>query len=204
MQSAPGICRDGRTRPHCRFRHGWRAACRSCCGLRWSHAGDGSDLPWRYSRMTSPRVFVRTLVALAITCVAASPSISDDASTSPFQPHVDMKTFMEHVLGPAAAIIWRVNGVVIDEKGEHDLSPKSDDDWEQIVSGAATLAEAANALMIPQRVPDAAWNPYVKKLADAADKAYRAAEAHDLKSVSEVSDQLDGICAACHRHYGLE
>jgi hypothetical protein len=155
--------------------------------------------------MISTRVFARTVIALAMACVAVSPSISDDAaSTSPFQPHVDMKTFMQHVLGPAAAIIWKVNGVVIDEKGEHDLSPKSDDDWERIVSGAATLAEATNALMIPQRARDPAWNPYVKKLADAADKAYRAAEAHDLKSISEVSDRLDGICAACHRHYGLE
>jgi hypothetical protein len=146
-----------------------------------------------------------TIVAFVMACVAASPSISDDAvPISPYQVHVDMKTFMEHVLGPAAAIIWKVNGLVIDDKGEHDLSPKSDDDWEQIVSGAATLAEATNALMIPQRARDQDWNRYVKKLAEAADKAYRAAEAHDLKSVSEVSDQLDGICAACHRHYGLE
>ena len=125
-------------------------------------------------------------------------------ATPPFQPHVDMKTFMEHVLTPAATVIWRVNGFVIDAKGEHDLSPKSDADWEQVVSGAATLAEATNALMIPQRALDPEWNGYVKKPADAADKAYRAAEAHDLKSVSEVSDQLDGICAVCHRHYGLE
>ena len=149
--------------------------------------------------------FLGAVIAVVITCVAASPSASDDAApVSPFQPHVDMKTFMEHVLSPAAAIIWKVNGLVIDEKGEHDLSPKSDDDWEQVVSGAATLAEATNALMIPQRARDGDWNPYVKKLADAASKAYRAAEAHDLKSVSEVGDQLDGICAACHRHYGLE
>ena len=155
--------------------------------------------------MISIRRFPSVIAAVVVACAAASPSISDDAAPiSPFQPHVDMKTFMEHVLGPAAAPIWKVNGVVIDEKGEHDLSPKSDDDWEQVVSGAATLAEATNALMIPQRARDADWNPYVKKLADAADKAYRAAEAHDLKSVSEVSDQLDGICAACHRHYGLE
>ena len=155
--------------------------------------------------MISIRRFPSVIAAVVVACAAASPSISDDAAPiSPFQPHVDMKTFMEHVLGPAAATIWKVNGVVIDEKGEHDLSPKSDDDWEQVVSGAATLAEATNALMIPQRARDADWNPYVKKLADAADKAYRAAEVHDLKSVSEVSDQLDGICAACHRHYGLE
>ncbi|MGD0850733.1 hypothetical protein [Bradyrhizobium sp.] len=155
--------------------------------------------------MAGLRFLSSMMAAVIITCAAVSPSISDDAAgTPPFQPYVDMKTFMEHVLSPAAAVIFKVNGVVIDAKGEHDLSPKSDDDWEQIVSGAATLAEATNALMIPQRVRDPSWNPYVKKLADAADKAYRAAEAHDLKSVSEVSDQLDGICAACHRHYGLE
>jgi hypothetical protein len=155
--------------------------------------------------MAAKHLFLPTIIALVIACVAASPSISDDAAPMPpFQAHVDMKTFMEHVLTPAASVIWRVNGVVIDAKGEHDLSPKSDDDWEQVVSGAATLAEATNALMIPQRARDPQWNAYVQKLADAADKAYRAAEAHDLKSISEVSDRLDGICAACHRHYGLE
>jgi hypothetical protein len=155
--------------------------------------------------MISFRFFSGMMAAAVVTFAAVSPSISDDAAgTPPFKAYVDMKTFMEHVLSPAAAVIWKVNGVVIDAKGEHDLSPKTDDDWEQIVSGAATLAEATNALMIPQRARDPSWNPYVKKLADAADKAYRAAEAHDLKSISEVSDQLDGICAACHRHYGLE
>ena len=134
--------------------------------------------------MIGIRHFPGAVVAVVIACVAASPSVSDDtAPLSPYQPHVDMKTFMEHVLCPAAAVIWKVNGVVIDAKGEHDLSPKSDDDWEQVVTGAATLAEATNALMIPQRVRDPDWNPYVKKLADAANKAYRAAEAHDLKSV---------------------
>ncbi len=158
-------------------------------------------------RFAGTIVAVVAVVAVVIACLvaSASPSISNNAApTSPFQPHVDMKTFMEHVLSPAAAIIWKVNGLVIDEKGEHDLSPKSDDDWEQIASAAATLAEVTNALMIPQRARDRDWNGYVKKLADAASKAYRAAEAHDLKSVSEVSDQLDGICAACHRHYGIE
>ena len=155
--------------------------------------------------MTGFRFFSGMMTAIIVTFAAVSPSISDDTvAAPPFQAYVDMKTFMEHVLSPAAAIIWKVNGVVIDAKGEHDLSPQSDDDWEQIVSGAATLAEATNALMIPQRIRDPSWNPYVKKLAEAADKAYRAAEAHDLKSISEVSDQLDGICAACHRHYGLE
>jgi cytochrome c556 len=143
--------------------------------------------------------------ALVLSIFGSSPSISDSAaSMPPFKPHVDMKTFMEHVLTPAAKVIWSVNGVTIDAQGEHDLSPKTDDDWENITSGAAMLAEATNALMIPSRAQDAEWNSYVKKLADAADRAYQAAEVHDLKTVSEVSDRLDGICASCHRHYGLE
>ena len=155
--------------------------------------------------MSKLRLSASTIAVLALAGLSASPSRSDDtAAAPPFKAHVDMKTFMEHVLTPAARIIWSVNGSVIDAAGEHDLSPRSDDDWERITSGAATLAEATNALMIPGRPQDAEWNRYVKKLADAADKAYQAAEAHDLKSIAEVSDRLDGICASCHRHYGLE
>jgi hypothetical protein len=144
--------------------------------------------------------------AAAIVAVATlRPLLGEEAAHQPpFQAYVDMKTFMEHVLTPAANIVWRVNAVIIDRDGEHDLSPKSDADWENIVSGAATLAEAANALMIPQRALDSEWNSYAKNLGEAAAKAYAAAEAHDLKTISGVSDRLDGICAACHRHYGIE
>jgi hypothetical protein len=148
------------------------------------------------------RLFVVALVGCVAAPLTAAPQ--DNCPPSPFQPHVDMKTFMEHVLTPAAKVIWRTNGVLIDAQGEHDLSPRSDSDWEEVVTGAATLVEATNALMIPQRVQDREWNFYTGKLAAAADKAYRAAEEHDLKSVSEISDNLDEICAACHRHYGLE
>ena len=146
---------------------------------------------------------MRTVTVVA--CAAAAVSVSRGAApAAPFRAQVDMRTFMEHVLTPAARAIWRVNGSIIDAQGEHDLAPRTDEDWEQIVSGAATLAEACNALLIPERVRDRDWIRYTQRLAVAAARAYRGAEDHDLKAVSEVSDQLDGICAACHRHYGLE
>ena len=145
-----------------------------------------------------------TLTAALVLCLVTQPSTADDSHPPTFVVHVDMKTFMEHVLTPAAKAIWRSNAVVIDAKGEHDLRPRTDAEWEEIESGAATLAEATNALMIPQRVLDKEWAAYVRTLADAADKAYQAAEAHDLKTVADISDRLDGICAACHRHYGVE
>lgn len=155
-----------------------------------------------------PRTVRHGLAAGLVLCLAAAgSSAGDDAGgdrAGPFVAHVDIPTFMDHVLTPAAQTIWSVNASVIDASGEHDLSPRTDDDWERLESAAATLAEATNALMIPQRVRDAAWNGYVGRLADAADQARRAADAHDLKSLSEVSDALDGICASCHRHYGVE
>ncbi|MDR3467235.1 MAG: hypothetical protein P4M07_14980 [Xanthobacteraceae bacterium] len=153
--------------------------------------------------MVAWRCMVFAAATLAVPAVV--PALGQGvAPPAPYGAHVDIKTFMEHVLTPAAKVVWSVNGVVIDARGEHDLSPKTDNDWEQLVSGAATLAEATNALMIPQRARDPDWIRYAQDLARAADKAYRAAEDHDLKSISEVSDRLDGICAACHRHYGVE
>jgi hypothetical protein len=149
--------------------------------------------------------FFRGVVAVAVVAACAlSPSFGENDAPMPFRPYVDVKTFMEHVVTPAAKVIWSVNGSVIDENGERDLAPKTQADWEQVVSGTATLAEATNALMIPQRALDPEWYVYAGRLGEAANKAYLAAEAHDLKSISEVSDQLDGICAACHRHYGVE
>ena len=155
--------------------------------------------------MSSRRVHRWVLLAVAIgTATASTVRNPGNGAPGPFRAHVDMKTFMEHVLTPSATFIWRVNGIVFDEKGEHDLAPRSDADWEQVVSGAATLAEATNALMIPERVRDSQWSVYVGKLSDTADRAYRAAESRDLQAVSKVSDELDGVCAACHKHYGLE
>jgi len=144
------------------------------------------------------------LIAIILGATAAASAAEEVHAPSGSRPFVDTKTFMEHVLTPAAKAIWRSNAVVIDAKGEHDLRPRTDAEWEEIESGAATLAEATNALMIPQRVLDKEWAAYVRTLADAADKAYQAAEAHDLKTVADISDRLDGICAACHRHYGVE
>ena len=84
----------------------------------------------RMSRMLNRiRILSGIAVALFAAGLALSPSLGEDAGPPPFRAHVDMKTFMEHVLTPAAKIVWSVNGVVIDEKGEHDLSPKTEDDW---------------------------------------------------------------------------
>lgn len=148
-------------------------------------------------------VTLTCIVALAATYAGAAGG-REPASGPPFRAVVDMATFMDHVLTPAATVVWHSNGYRIDATGEHDLSPRTDEEWEAIVNGAATLSEATNALMIPQRARDRAWNGYVVQLAVLAEQAYLAAERHDLRQLGEVSDRLDAACTACHHHYGLE
>jgi len=123
---------------------------------------------------------------------------------SPFAPIVDFPTFMEHVLTPAANKIWKASGWISNESGVHDLTPHTNEQWEEVVTGAATLAEATNALMIPQRRLDPAWNGLAQKLRAAAQEAYEAAEKHDAKAIADVGERLDEICSACHKHYGFE
>ena len=132
----------------------------------------------------------------------ASPRAS--GLTPPFREIVTLPTFMEHVLSPAADIVWRASGTSADASGEHDLTPTTNAQWEVVVSGSASLAEATNALMIPQRERDAAWFRLATLLAKAAEDAYRAAETHDAKGIAMAGERIDAACTNCHKHYGIE
>ncbi|HEY0746027.1 MAG TPA: hypothetical protein VGD63_04960 [Steroidobacteraceae bacterium] len=117
---------------------------------------------------------------------------------------MSLAIFMQHVFSPAAEVVWGASGTVSDATGVHDLAPTTDAQWETVVSGAATLAEVANALMIPQRRRDTAWDPLAAVLQDAAKAAYQAAEAHDAKGLGLAGQRIDSACTSCHKYYGLE
>jgi hypothetical protein len=164
-----------------------RAVCRWCSGSRWSLAGAGSGSRWRPGEMMR-RVSAVMIVATAIVAERDWRRPSSGRGCRALRRtgrYVDMKTFMEHVLTPAAKIVWSVNAVVIDAQGERDLSPKSDADWEadrerrgdarrsgQRVDAPGARARSRNGTVTP------------KDWADAAARAYVAAEAHDPKSIS--------------------
>jgi hypothetical protein len=53
----------------------------------------------------SDRIHAGIAAALVIACAVSSPTLGEDAGP-PFRAYVDMKTFMEHVLTPAANIVF--------------------------------------------------------------------------------------------------
>lgn len=140
-------------------------------------------------------------MAAGLALLAGPVSAADEEKP---MPSVDMATLMDHVITPAAYAVWHASGWRIDAEGEHDLSPQTDEEWEDVISGAAQLVESGHLLMVDERVLDDDWPKFVRKLTDAAEEAWAAAEAHDKKGIASVGDRLDEICTSCHKNYGYE
>jgi cytochrome c556 len=145
----------------------------------------------------------------------------------PFMPDATIKDLMINVVDTSADVVWLSVTAVQDERGLTEIRPRNDEDWNRVRSGAITLAEAANLLMIPGRhvaregekseTPGVelepqemevlinqdrdSWNERAKALHAAALSALDAADAHDADRIFEVGEQIENACENCHKQY---
>ena len=125
-----------------------------------------------------------------------TPKAGDDA---PYATDLPMSEFMPHVMQYAGDAIWKRQGYVNDKTGLHSLYPKNDREWEDAESGARTLAEITNVLLIPgRRVSDPRWDSAVLAVRAVALRAADAAERHDEDAFFAAGGDLDEACDACH------
>jgi hypothetical protein len=125
-----------------------------------------------------------------------APAGSDDA---PYYTKLPLKEFMPHVMQYAGDGIWKRQGFINDKNGERSLFPKNDEEWEEAESGALTLAEVSNVLLIPgRRVPDPEWDKAVVGVRKVALEAAAAAEKHDKDAFFKAGGDLDEACDVCH------
>ena len=127
------------------------------------------------------------------------------ASSTPFEPVLEMHDLMASVLDPATDVIWGAAGAVITEEGEQDLAPVDDEGWQAVVNAAALVTEAGNLLMLPGRAEDDAdWMEYSAALIATGKKALAAAEARDDQALFDIGGELYLICVACHQAYDMD
>ena len=69
----------------------------------------------------------------------------------PYKPVADVKTLMASIMDPIADQYWGSVGTIIDETGEHELSPKTAEEWDNVRNAAYIVAESGNMLMMPSR-----------------------------------------------------
>jgi len=137
---------------------------------------------------------------------AAAPAAATASEESGHLPadfaRLPMKEFMGHVMQNGGEGIWRWQGFINDEKGERSLFPKDDKEWEDAESGALTLAELTNVLLMPgRRIDDPKWDAAVAGVRAVALKAATAAEKHDKDAFFAVGGELDEACDECHKQF---
>jgi hypothetical protein len=144
-------------------------------------------------------------VVPAMLLTAAIGGCSSAPSPPPYRPVADVKTLMATVMEPAAEVYWDAVGVIVDEKGEHQLEPKTAEEWDAVRNAAYVVAESGNLLMMPSRAKDGGeWMAASQRMIEAAQKAIRAAESHDKDAVFDVGAEVYDACTNCHSKYSPE
>ena len=147
--------------------------------------------------------------ALAIACAAAallagcgSGSKDGDTDTQFVTAH-NIQQLMAYVLEPQAQVFWGSAGFIIDEDGEHDLTPTTDEGWLAARSAAATVTEMGNLLMTPMFAEgrDDDWMIYSRALVEIGQKAEQAAADKDSEAVFETGGLVYNVCRACNQVY---
>jgi hypothetical protein len=145
----------------------------------------------------------------------------------PYAPTAIIKDIMLSIIDGAADDVWLSVSTVHTEKGTIETAPRNDEDWFKVRSGALTLAEGANLLMMPGRrvarpgeksetpgvelEPEemdvliakdrASWNQRALDLHKAALEILEAVDARNPEKVFEIGERIELACENCHSQY---
>jgi hypothetical protein len=123
-------------------------------------------------------------------------------STAPFMPVATVLELMESVIAHAAEEYWGAVLVVVDENGETEHYPQTDEQWEEVWAAAMSIAESGNLLMMaPRAVDNGAWMQFSASLVEVGVLAAAAAQAKDPERVFEAGEQVYNVCTGCHMRY---
>ena len=145
-------------------------------------------------------------------CAALLTACSPQTAQTPPSParydtaSLDMKEFMGHVVDPASFAYWKGSGTEETARGSKDLTPTTDEGWEQMETAAAVLIEAGNALQLPGRPrdPQGDFDKFAQQLTAEAVLAKAAAAKHDKAGVYAEGAKVYLICTACHKEYVID
>lgn len=145
----------------------------------------------------------RIVGAFAATIFLLSCS-QETADELPVQVVGDLHDTMTWVLDPAADVIWGSAGWVLTAEGTQDLTPTTEEGWDQVRHSAAVLAESGNLLLMPHLVPESdaeAWIEFSRGMTSVAQEALSAVDAKDSAALFEIGGHLYNVCLACHQAY---
>jgi len=127
---------------------------------------------------------------------------ADDKAPATSTSALTIAQFMDWVIDPAADVVWESVGWISDEKGDREIIPKTDEQWNTVRNSAATLMEAAMLLTVEPKVRDKGqWTKSALRLSRIAQRAMIAAQSKDAQALFEAGSDLEEACESCHIVY---
>ncbi len=122
------------------------------------------------------------------------------------EPAKPIKDYMAQDVQPTAEVYWNAVQFISDESGDHEITPQTDAEWEDVRQAAVRLGEMGKELKQPAysdtRGPG--WNDFADGLIEISGKAEEAAKEKDPEKVFEVGGTLYSVCSGCHEAYPAE
>jgi hypothetical protein len=129
------------------------------------------------------------------------------ATATRFDTGIDTKQLMNWVIDPSSKTVFGAVASIITDKGEEQVQPRTDDEWNAVRNSAAIVLESGNLLMIEGRaknsqIQDAQdWNAKARAMSAAARTAIEATEVKDPEALFVASGDIYQACTDCHAKY---
>ncbi len=170
---------------------------------------------------------IASLATVSCSETVAPPKPVAEQNTSEFLPEATVREIMEAMMSPAAEAIWDSVAFIATREYSTQARPETEEDWQALRRQAVTMAEAANALLIPGRrigspgapsddpehelSPDemqammetdrAAWVGFAHAIHAQAMETIRIIDAKNADGLSDVGGTIDAACEGCHLQF---
>ena len=118
-------------------------------------------------------------------------------------PDQTVQQLMADVVQPTTEIYWDSVQYISDEQGNHDIFPKTDEEWKRTKDAATEVGRLARLLRTAPYAEGRGedWIQISTSLEEVSKMAEQAAEDRDVEKVFEVGGTIYNVCSACHMVY---
>jgi hypothetical protein len=114
-----------------------------------------------------------------------------------------IKDFMAKKVQPTAQVYWDAVRFISDETGEHEIMPRTDEEWNKVRQAAIDLQAHGERLKQSPYTDGrgADWSQFAQGMIDVSKLAEQAAVEQNVDKVFEVGGTVYSVCSACHQVY---
>jgi hypothetical protein len=138
---------------------------------------------------------------------ASAPSPKPVSGATAFDTSVDTRQLMSWMIDPSSKVVFGAVASIVTERGEENVQPRTDEEWNNVRNNAVIVLEAGNLLMLegrarPSIAQDVAdWNAKARAMSVAARTAIEATDVKDAEALFTASGDIYQACTDCHAKY---